>query len=327
MKNLFILIIALYFISPIVAQVERKVIVEHFTNSKCSSCASRNPAFYSTLANYPDVLHIAYHPSAPYVTCIFSQHNPIENDLRTKNYGIFGGTPRAVLQGEVIPIQSTLISAEQIEAALGGTSDYSVVISTVETSMNNFKVTIEIKRESGLTTETLKVFAGLAEKEVHYNAPNGEDLHHDVFRKTIFDNTTNIDEIGQVKTIEYEYATDAEWEEDQMFAYVIIQNNQTNAVMQAGSSYEAPSGITIKKPQEISSIFYPNPTSGLIRIKDEYQNNFVSIEVYDLVGTQLKQFNNSNELNISDLPEGFYLVRLTDLNRLQYTTRIIKSNR
>ena len=37
------------------AQVERTVIVEHFTNTRCGICAFRNPAFYENLNNQENV--------------------------------------------------------------------------------------------------------------------------------------------------------------------------------------------------------------------------------------------------------------------------------
>src|SRR5688572_14710898 len=92
------------------AQTPRQVIVEHFTNTRCSICASKNPGFYSLLhGSYPQVLHIAYHPSAPYSNCYFSLQNPTENNSRTNYYGVYGSTPRAVIQGNVIPIKTPLV--------------------------------------------------------------------------------------------------------------------------------------------------------------------------------------------------------------------------
>lgn len=327
MKKLLTLIIAILFALPIISQVEKKVIIEHFTNSRCGVCASRNPAFYATLAEYPEVLHIAYHPSSPYSTCFFSQHNPSENDLRTNNYGIFGGTPRLVIQGEVAPVQSPLINPGQIEENLGGVSDFSIAISKTELTVNSFKIRIDIKRESGNENEIVAVFAGLAEKEVHYNAPNGEDLHHDVFRKIIFNDTIHISTVGQTRTISYEYTTDPAWNENEMFAYAIIQNDETGEVLQAETSIEGPSTVGKNKINETSSIFYPNPTSGTVSIQNEYIDQFISLELYDLLGNKIKAYKNVNQMNISDLPEGIYFVKLTDKNNLQYSTRIIKSNR
>ena len=105
---------------PVIAQVEQKVIIEHFTNTRCGICASRNPAFYQTLAYYPQALHIAYHPSSPYSSCAFNMHNSSENDQRTYFYNIYGGTPRAVIQGEVVAPGNPLITADKIDLEASG---------------------------------------------------------------------------------------------------------------------------------------------------------------------------------------------------------------
>jgi hypothetical protein len=49
-------------------QVAKKIIVEHFTNTKCSICASRNPGFHTNLSANPTVQSISIHPSSPYST-------------------------------------------------------------------------------------------------------------------------------------------------------------------------------------------------------------------------------------------------------------------
>lgn len=326
MKQLFTLILTVLFAMPIISQVEKKVIVEHFTNSRCSTCASQNPGLYSVLDDYPDVMHIAYHPSSPYPDCKFNLHNPQENDNRAYFYGVYGATPRAVLQGEVISFQSPLVKPEQIDAKLGGTSDYKVTMTKTELSGNNNKIMLEIERVSGSEYETILVYAGLAEKEVNYEAPNGEDLHHDVFRKVIFFDTANINPVGNIKVIEYEYSTDVEWDENQIYAFAIIQNNLTSEVMQAGTTLESTSGIGSTPANELSSIFYPNPSSGIINIRAEYENKFKKFEFYDLLGSRVKMFTAINSFNISELPEGFYFVRFTDFNEQVYSTRIIKTN-
>jgi hypothetical protein len=59
----------------IYAQVAKKTIVEHFTNTKCSICASRNPGFHTNLNANPAIQSISIHPSSPYSTCFLSQQN------------------------------------------------------------------------------------------------------------------------------------------------------------------------------------------------------------------------------------------------------------
>ena len=94
MKYIFTLLFATTIMFSSYSQVEKTVVVEHFTNTKCGICASKNPAFYDVLNDYPNVLHIAYHPSSPYSTCAFSMHNHAENDARANYYGVYGPTPQ-----------------------------------------------------------------------------------------------------------------------------------------------------------------------------------------------------------------------------------------
>ncbi|MBQ2375608.1 MAG: leucine-rich repeat domain-containing protein, partial [Bacteroidales bacterium] len=53
-------------------------------------------------------------------------------------------------------------------------------------------------------------------------------------------------------------------------------------------------------------VFYPNPTKGLI----SFSKTIERIEVVDISGKILLSFSNVREINIGDLPEGSYLLRL-----------------
>ena len=112
MKNSFACLVALLvFNLSSKAQVPKKVIVEHFTNTVCSVCASKNPGFYTNLKNQQGVIHLAVHPSSPYTSCILSKHNVSENDARTNYYGVYGATPRLAIQGVVIASNANYSSA------------------------------------------------------------------------------------------------------------------------------------------------------------------------------------------------------------------------
>ena len=184
MRTLFI-VFSLFIGIALFAQVERSVVVEHFTNTRCGICASRNPAFHELLDANPGVIHVSYHPSSPYSSCIFSLHNVSENDARTNFYGVYGGTPRAVLQGEVLAPSNPLVSQEQISDRMGEMSDFSIDIRQSPAGNGDVTVTIKVKRESGSGTENLNLYCALAERSISYNAPNGEDEHRNVFRRKL----------------------------------------------------------------------------------------------------------------------------------------------
>lgn len=54
-------------------------------------------------------------------------------------------------------------------------------------------------------------------------------------------------------------------------------------------------------------IFYPNPTSGLLHIVN---NSFNKIQVFNLIGNQLKEFNSDTQIDLSSLTKGIYIIKL-----------------
>lgn len=67
---------------------------------------------------------------------------------------------------------------------------------------------------------------------------------------------------------------------------------------------------------------YPNPSTGILKVASE---NNVSIKLFDILGKVVftaQNVNNQNELNISSLQKGLYIVKLTD-GDLNYTEKLI----
>jgi hypothetical protein len=77
-------------------------------------------------------MHMAVHPSRPYASCVLSQHNPTENDDRAKYYGIFGGTPRVVVQGEAKPVSQNFGAKSLYSDELGDSSAIGISLTTSE---------------------------------------------------------------------------------------------------------------------------------------------------------------------------------------------------
>jgi len=328
MKYIFTIIVVAFTAFGSIAQVEKTLLVEHFTNTRCSTCASRNPELFSLLDNYPQVLHIAYHPSSPYSSCAFSMHNPVENDARTNFYNIYGGTPRVVLSGEVIGFQNPILNADQIEAALGQQSDFSVMATQTQTDNDEVQVQTIIKRVSGSGTEKILLFAMIAEKEVNYAAPNGENLHHNVFRKQLLDEDFILNNAGDSLIFNESYNINSAWEADELFITVVLQNETSideiyqsyaSATLDAGSSF-----IGDKEILSIDGMLYPNPANDVIHLSEDQQNNFIRAEFYAMTGNLVKSFDQPASMNISELPEGIYMAVLIDERNKQHVTRIVK---
>lgn len=84
--------------------INRRVLIEHFTNASCAPCAQQNPILNALLedGDNPDkIAHIAYHTSWPGYDPMFNFNNINgEGDSRVDYYGV-SGVPNATVNGNV----------------------------------------------------------------------------------------------------------------------------------------------------------------------------------------------------------------------------------
>lgn len=327
MKKLLLILIVLYSATQVRSQQVQTVIVEHFTNSRCGICAARNPAFYNLLNDYPDVLHIAYHPSSPYSTCVFSQHNPAENDARTDFYGIYGGTPRVVVQGKVIPPQNPLLMASQIEENLNQTASFKINASQIQNTDQGAEVSIVIKKIEA-SEEELNLYAIIVEKEVDYNAPNGETIHHDVFRKVLMDVPVSIASVGDSIVLNASYSIDSKWMPNQMYIAVMLQNVSTKSILQSDASQllSNPNAITDQRISERSNLFIPNPAINYITINESNLEQFESVDIYNMNGRKIISTLNFQKIDVGELRDGLYVLILKKSDGNFLSSKMLKKS-
>ena len=63
---------------------------------------------------------------------------------------------------------------------------------------------------------------------------------------------------------------------------------------------------------------YPNPAKDYVKIEGA---EAVEVQVYNAVGQMVKTIQGSNEINVSGLVEGVYLLRITDVDGKVYTNK------
>ena len=82
------------------------------------------------------------------------------------------------------------------------------------------------------------------------------------------------------------------------------------------------SGIN-EKTANLDIVFYPNPTEGIISFNDEtIKGDNYEISVLDASGKVLLSKNNVNKIDLSQLSQGFYTVRITTVNKGLITKKI-----
>lgn len=304
--------------SIIFAQSPKNVVVEHFTNTRCSICASRNPAFYQTLDNYPQVIHIAIHPSSPYSNCYFNQQNVAENDARTQYYGIYGSTPRLVIQGKPIPSANPSITNTTIDTLLNQTSPIEISATEQLIGTDSVSVRIVVRKTGSFPLTSFKLFAAVTEEPINYNAGNGETVHHNVFRKALTDATGNTFSVSDSMVFVFTYQVQAGWELNNLSTVAIVQRSGDKEVFNAARSTRivtVPTGIADLESTLIS--VYPNPANERIMVSGYKLDNSEPARIINTKGSVVLEqplSNGTTQFDISSLPKGVYVLRIGNSN-------------
>lgn len=320
-KLLAIGIVGLISSNVFAQQVPKNIVAEHFTNTYCSICAANNPGFYNNLSGFPGVLHIAFHPSAPYSSCTLNQHNKTENDARTNFYGVYGSTPRLVVQGKVVPgslSNSTIFSNEQ-----GKTTSFEVKTIITEAPANMLNVTIVIKKKDTSSLGSLNLYTAIVEDTVFFAAPNGENKHYDVFRKSVWGSSpSNIAApvaVGDSVVQTQQLAINSVWNKSRVYAITILQDGNKNAVQATKSNHLMPTtGIRLPGAGKVGIRIYPNPANDVVKIEGA---GISMVQVTDLNGKVVQSLpGNINSIDVSDLQKGIYTISVRTTNEVIHTS-------
>lgn len=320
MNRFFSLFLALIAWMPSFSQeAKRYVLVEHFTNTRCGICASRNPALFSLIeANEDDVHHIAYHPSFPYSSCVFYQHNTEENQDRAVLYSV-PGTPQAYLWGTRVSNGSGLLPGNTLPNALNQTSPIAIL---VDEQLDGFGREATITIQSVGTVPTggdYRLFVAVVERRVNYSAPNGEDEHFNVFRDMLPSSTGEaivFADQGSEITRSFSYTFSSEWDVNQIYVIAYIQDMNTKEVLNSGSTLDVRPTTAIDRELDSRLSIFPNPASSTLEV------NWQGIEAQEAVltlftpaGQQVRTQTSTGtqsrtRFDVSDLPRGIYFIRL-----------------
>ncbi len=321
MKNTLLLCSAWLLTSALWAQAQPKqyVLIEHFTNSRCIICASRNPAFYNLISQYSkDIHHLAIHPPVPYSNCVFYQYNPTHNSKRATVYNI-NGTPRVALNGMLVPVGNPLLPQDILEAALGKTSPVAIQVKEGGAApTKTAEVTVRVF--GNVPAGSYKLFVAVAESTVNYNAPNGETKHYDVFHAML----TDID--GQDITLPapggsvsfnfaYTHVQPNGWTSnfDSLYVLAFIQEATSKAILNSGTRFD-PVFTQVSEAVDARVVRWsPNPAT-------DYASAFLpserirSVEVFTLSGQRCPvEFTIETDLvrlSVESLPAGAYVARI-----------------
>jgi hypothetical protein len=297
--------------------VPKRVVVEHYTNTFCPPCASRNPGLYANIASNPGIYHVSYHPSAPYPACTLYQHNPSENDARTNHYGIYGATPRVVINGSVIPSSTQFTDSTLFDAALGQFTPFDIKVELTIFSSTTLTVKTTIYREDTGTFASPEIYGVIAEDTLAFVTNNGEPVHYDVFRKGIWaagpiTAQSFPSAVGDSVVYTQNVTVNNAWDMSKVYAMVMLSSG--NDMLQVGKSNDLPFGLNVTSATAAGAIkVFPNPATDRLSIGNIKPNSVVT--VMNMNGAVQKQFtavSGNEDIDVSALASGLYMLSVQD---------------
>lgn len=331
MKKISSFLLCMVLASLLSAQgtAKKYLLIEHFTNSNCSVCASRNPAFYSLIgqAQYAsDVHHISVHPMFPYASCVFYQANTVENAAWTALYPV-QGTPSIVLNGALQSPSNPILTAAKLQTFLGQTSPLSLQVT--EAGPNNARtVNVKASAVGQIPSGNYKIFVAIAEKAVNQLTPNGESVHHDVFRKmltAVAGDAFTAPGFGETAEFNYTFSIPNNWKADEVYVLAFVKEIDTKQVLNSGTRFDPALSGTGEAP--VTSIrISPNPAAEVARVELS-EDVAQSVEVFDSNGRRVSvSFENQDRVIVirtANLASGVYFVKIAG-EKGNYTGKFVK---
>lgn len=309
---------------------KKYVLLEHFTNSKCSICATRNPAFYNLIgqAQYADdVHHISIHPPVPYVDCEFYQANTGDNLDWAALYNI-QGTPRVALNGRLLPSGSQLLRQDTLNKYVDQTSP--LYLKVTETGTGNTRsVNIEAHTLGPVPAGNYKLFVAVVEKTINKVTPNNEAVHHDVFRDMltpVAGQNITLPAQGQSTEFDFNYNITTPWNADEVYVVAFIKESTTNQVLNSGTKFDPVLLLSASAPAAKSIVFSPNPATSVTyaALGDDLA---LRTEVFGANGQRVYSNTESQSANVAVPTTGFapgiYFVKITGEKAI-YTAKMVK---
>ena len=333
MKKLVLPLFAIFLTLGLDAQssAKRYILIEHFTNSRCSICASRNPAFYSLIGQpqyADDIHHISIHPSFPYSNCVFYQANTTENSAWTDQYDI-PGTPRVAMNGRLMPSGSQLLRQDSLVKYIDQTSPFALQVTVSGTGASR-TATVTARSLGAVPAGNYNLYVAVAEKTINMTTPNNETVHHDVFRDMLTPVTGQAFAIpaqGQQTSLSFNFTISGSWNADEIYVLAFVKENNSKLVLNSGTNLDAVSVNIQELPTQALHIA-PNPAASTTYAYLNADDEAKSAEVYGFDGKRhllaLEFDGNTVKVPVGGLSSGVYFLKITGKQQMYFGKLIVE---
>jgi|SRR4030095_2250294 len=217
--------------------VNKKVLVEFFTNSGCLPCIAAHHYFDQITSNSgatindTSVVIISFHAKYPYIYDSLYRANTVQNDARANYYGVVA-TPYGSLDGVNMNQFSASNWSSQMNAEMNSTKYLNISLSNnYNTSTDSGTVTANISLVSALPSTDNVIHIIITENNISYiTAPNGIKNPSDVMRYMITGSNGESVNVGQNTTVTKNYGINSRWREGECYLTAFVQSTSTKQI-------------------------------------------------------------------------------------------------
>ena len=321
MKQLFTLLLLISTTTFFAQQVDRqKVVVEVGTGTWCPSC----PAVVDILHNFVDqgleIAIVEYHNGDPYT-------NPAS--IIRENYYNFPWFPTTYYDSNHIGYDdwaTQSVHFQYYEERINKPSSFTAAINgeVVDNAISGYVALDKVAFYNGTN---LVLHVVVTESNIPEVWQGETELDH-VERAMFPDgNGTAIDFSSSDQiVVDFNIDLNPEWVQENCEITFFIQDNDTKEILQGDFvNLEDLSILNIGDVSQINNAyFYPNPATNQLYLSAIDTQAVKNIEIFDLSGKKIVSFSNyTSALNISNLPQGVYLLSFYE-NDVKKVSKVIK---
>lgn len=216
--------------------VNKKVLVEFYTNAGCAPCVAAHSYLdqikenVGATKNDTSVIILSYHTKYPYILDSLYRANIVQNQARADYYGV-NTTPQGRLNGSNMDQFSSTTWGALINAEFNTMRYMDIVLSTTyDDLLDSGTVTANITLLNALPTNNTVIHMVITEDDIVYvTAPNGVTNPDDVMRYMITGQNGEAISVGQ-NTVTKSFGSAPKWVPENLHIVVFIQDADTKQV-------------------------------------------------------------------------------------------------
>ncbi len=327
-----ILMALLLFSSILLAQEDRKVLVEIFTNSHCPLC----PAAHNVIDNYlsgPNgnkISYIFFHMNYPYNDDPLYWQSQEGSDARDNYYNPVAATPQGWFDG--ISQGSSSGWTNTLNNLVATTSPIKINLSGSRTP-TQFNINAQLTRTGNVPDNDLVIHFVVVE-DIFFDGRNSVSNHKHVMRKMLPTPDGQSFTINLNETINFPQTIDLDpiWDADSLSVVVFIQSSGSKTAYQSATISSSELNVTdVENESWVPFEFileqnYPNPFNPSTIISWQSPvGNHQTLKVYDVLGNEVATIINEFkpagsyevEFSAAGLTSGIYFYKLQAENYVE----------